>query len=322
MGRQSVNHQKIVIAIGGNSLIKDTKQAANFPEQLVMVRETTANIAKIVSQGYRVVITHGNGPQVGDILIRSYLTRLHLPDISLDMANAITQSEIGYMIQQSLKNELLKTRCNADVATVVTQVLVDKKDPAFTRYTKPVGPFYCKSEAFALERDRKWVMREDAGRGYRRFVSSPMPKEIVEIDVIRDLIKSGVIVITCGGGGIPVYYDAHHKFVPTSAVIDKDLSSSLLADLIDADILLISTSINRVFLNFNKPNQQPLNQITISQAKKYIRQGHFESGSMGPKINAAIKFLQSGNNRTVIITNPLNIAPAIFDKRIGTRIIQ
>jgi len=245
-----------------------------------------------------------------------------LPDIPLDMANAITQSEIGYMIQQSLMNVLLKCRYNVNVATVVTQVLVDKKDRAFSKYSKPVGPFYSKKEAFALESERKWGMCEDAGRGYRRLVSSPMPKEIVEISVIRDLMESGVIVIACGGGGIPVFFDSHHKFVPADAVIDKDLSSSLLADLIDADILLISTSINRVFLNFNKPNQLPLNQITVSQAKKYFRQGHFESGSMGPKIDAAIKFLQSGNNRTVIITNPLNIASAIFDKRIGTRIIQ
>jgi carbamate kinase len=278
--------------------------------------------AKIVRQGYRVVITHGNGPQVGDILIRSYLTRLHLPDIPLDMANAITHSEIGYMIQQSLKNELLKCRYNVNVATVVTQVLVDKKDRAFSKYSKPVGPFYSKKEAFALESERKWVMREDAGRGYRRLVSSPMPKEIVEIRVIRALIESGVIVIACGGGGIPVFFDSHHKFVPAAAVIDKDLSSSLLSNLIDADILLISTGINRVFLSFNKPNQQPLYQITLSQAKKYFRQGYFESGSMGPKIDAAIKFLQSGNNRTVIITNPSNIASAIFDKRIGTRIVQ
>jgi len=322
MGRKTANHQKIVIAIGGNSLIKDTKQATNFSAQLATVRETTTNITKIVRQGYRVVITHGNGPQVGDILIRSYLTRLHLPDIPLDMANAITQSEIGYMIQQSLKNELLKCRSNANVATVVTQVLVDKKDRAFTKYSKPVGPFYTKKEAFALESERKWVMREDAGRGYRRLVSSPMPKEIIEIEVIRDLIETGVIVIACGGGGIPVYFDGHHKFVPTAAVIDKDLSSSLLANLIDADILLMSTGINRVFLNFNKPNQQPLYQLTLSQAKEYTKQGHFESGSMGPKIDASIKFLESGNNRTVIITNPSNIATAINDKRIGTRIVQ
>ena len=315
--------KKIVIAIGGNSLIKNGRQSASFQEQLETVRETTANIALIVKQGYRVVITHGNGPQVGDVLIRSYLTRNLLPDIPLDMANAITQSEIGYMIQQSLKNELLKQNLNYyDVVTVVTQVVVDKNDPAFTDYTKPVGPFYSKKEAFALQSERSWVMKEDAGRGFRRLVSSPQPKEIVEINEIRSLLDSGAIVIAAGGGGIPVFRNDHKALVPTSAVIDKDLTSALLADLINADILLISTSIERAYINFNKPDQKPLCQITAKQAKDYYDQGHFGQGSMRPKVYAGIKFISSKNNRQVIITDPKNLNTSLSNKKMGTRIMK
>ena len=312
---------KIVIAIGGNSLIKDNGHSASFSEQLQTVSETSLNIAKIVKQGYRVVITHGNGPQVGDILIRSYLTRQHLPDIPLDIANAITQSEIGYMIQQSIKNELLKQKCNAQVVTIVTQVVVDKKDKAFKYYTKPVGPFYPKKEAVILEKERKWTMREDAGRGFRRLVSSPEPKEIVELETIKTLLQSGAIVIAGGGGGIPVFRENNHCLVPAAAVIDKDLTSALLANFIDADTLLISTSIDRVYLNFNKPNQKSLYKMSLTQAKEYFQQGHFAQGSMGPKIAAAIKFLQTKNRRRqVIITNPNNLVKSLTDKKIGTRI--
>jgi len=321
MVKKTAKGKKIVIAIGGNSLIKNGKQAATFQEQLNTVKETTANIADIVEQGYKLVITHGNGPQVGDILIRSYLTRNNLPDIPLDMANAITQSEIGYMIQQSLKNELLKRNNNTDVVTIVTQVVVNKKDPAFRNYTKPVGPFYSKKEAFALQTERKWAMKEDAGRGYRRLVSSPEPKEIVEIEVIRSLLDSGAIVIAGGGGGIPVFRSNHDSFEPIAAVIDKDLTSSLLADQIDADILLISTGIKRAYINFNQPNQKPLYQITLKQAKDYYNQGHFGAGSMGPKIMAGIKFLDRKKNRQVIISDPAHLAQSLINKETGTRIL-
>jgi carbamate kinase len=312
--------QKIVIAIGGNSLIKDTGHSSGFAEQLETVKETSANIAQIIKQGHRVVITHGNGPQVGDILIRSYLTRHLLPDIPLDIANAITQSEIGYIIQQTLINELHKEKCSTQVVTLVTQVVVDKKDKAFTNFTKPVGPFYTKKEAVALENERKWLMREDAGRGFRRLVSSPEPKEIIEIDIIKKLVATDTIIIAGGGGGIPVYRENNH-LVPIAAVIDKDLTSALLADLIDADILLISTGIDCVYINFNKPNQKPLTKITARHAQKYLKQGHFGQGSMGPKISAAIKFLNSSNkNRQAIITNPENLARALTDTKTGTRI--
>lgn len=320
MKKYIADYKTIVIAIGGNSLIKNGNQSASFQEQLETVQETTENIADIVKQGHRVVITHGNGPQVGDILIRSYLTRNHMPDIPLDMANAITQSEIGYMIQQSLKNQLLKRKLIRNVATVVTQVVVDKKDPAFVNYTKPVGPFYSKKEAFILQTERKWIMKEDAGRGFRRLVSSPQPKQIVEINEIRSLVQSDVIVIAAGGGGIPVFQNTHRQFIPLSAVIDKDLTSALLADLIDADILLISTSIDRAYINFNKPQQKPLFQITVKQAQKLLNQAHFGQGSMSPKINAGIMFLSSRKTRQTIITDPKNLSKAINNKKTGTRI--
>jgi len=321
MIKKPAHNQKIVIAIGGNSLIKNGKQAAGFQEQMETVQETVENIADIVEMGYKVVISHGNGPQVGDILIRSYLTRNQLSEIPLDLANAITQSEIGYIIQQSLKNQLLKRKFKFDVVTVVTQVVVDKNDPGFTNYTKPVGPFYSKKEAFALQNERKWVMKEDAGRGYRRLISSPEPKEIVEIETIRNLLRTCTIVIAGGGGGIPVFRNNNNHLVPTAAVIDKDLTSSLLADLIDARILLISTSIDHAYLNFNKPNQKSITQMTLQEAQKYLSQDHFGSGSMEPKIKAGIKFIRNNKQRQVIITDPKNLANSINNKKIGTRII-
>ncbi|MCX8014989.1 MAG: carbamate kinase, partial [candidate division WOR-3 bacterium] len=287
--RQSYSEQEIiVIAIGGNSLVKNGRQSASLAEQKQTIQETTENIAKIVKLGYKVLITHGNGPQVGDILIRSFLTRKHLAEIPLDVANAITQSEIGYLIQQSLKNEFLKRKLNKDVVTIITQVIVDKNDPAFNQFTKPVGPFYSKKEAITLQQERKWIMQEDAGRGYRRMVSSPKPKSIVEINEIIYLLSNDIIVIAGGGGGIAVYEDKNKLLKPLPAVIDKDLTSALIGTLINAKTLIISTSIDRVYLNFNKPNQKPLLKVTKNQALKYLDEGHFQEGSMKPKIVAGI----------------------------------
>lgn len=322
MSKSCSNRDIIVIAIGGNSLVKNGRQSVGFTEQLETVQETTENIAKIVKLGYKVLITHGNGPQVGDILIRSYLTRKHLAEITLDMANAITQSEIGYMIQQSLKNEFLKRKLNKDVVTIITQVIVDKNDPAFNQFTKPVGPFYSKKEAIALQQERKWIMQEDAGRGYRRMVSSPKPKSVVEINEIIHLLSNDIIVIAGGGGGIAVYEDNNKLLKPLPAVIDKDLTSALIGNLINAKVLIISTGVDRVYLNFNKPNQTPLSKITKNQALKYLKQGHFQEGSMKPKIIAGINFLQSNESKQVIITNPTNLYKCLIDNNIGTRIIN
>ncbi len=311
---------RIVIAIGGNSLIRNGNKPASSQEQLETVQETCANIAEIINCGHQVVITHGNGPQVGTALIRSYLTRNHLPEIPLEIATALTQAEIGYMIQLSLKNELAKRKCTADIATVITQVLVDKNDPAFTNYTKPVGPFYSQKEAFALQAERNWIMKEDAGRGFRRMVASPKPKSIIEIDLIKSLIETNHIVIAAGGGGIPVVKDNNH-LKPVPAVIDKDLTSSLLADSINANCLIISTSIDKVYLNYNKSNQIPLNIINLKQAIEYMNQGHFSEGSMKPKIQALIQFIEKEPKRFGIITEPGKIAKALTTNEIGTRII-
>ncbi|MCX7784659.1 MAG: carbamate kinase [candidate division WOR-3 bacterium] len=326
---------RIVIAIGGNSLLRNGNKPPSFFDQFETVQETCANIAEIVCHHNQVVITHGNGPQVGTALIRSYLTRNHLPEIPLEIATALTQAEIGYMIQLSLKNELAKhkdmiqpnlknestkCKCPFNIVTVITQVLVDKDDPGFSNYTKPVGPFYSQKEAFALQAERNWIMKEDAGRGFRRMVASPKPKSIVEINIIKSLIEDNHIVIAAGGGGIPVIQENNH-LKPIPAVIDKDLTSALLADLIDANCLIISTSIDKVYLNFNTNNQIPLNTINLKQAIEYLNQGHFAEGSMKPKIQALIKFIEKDRSRFGIITNPSNIATALTNNTIGTRIV-
>ncbi|MCS7257868.1 MAG: carbamate kinase [candidate division WOR-3 bacterium] len=312
--------KKVVLAIGGNSLIKNSKKTPSYEEQLETVRLTCRNIAQLVKLGYKVAITHGNGPQVGDVLIRSYYTRKHLPEISLEFANAITQGLIGYMIQLALKNELKRLNINKDVVTVITQVVVSKNDPAFNNFTKPIGPFYSQKEARILEKEFGWIMKEDAGRGFRRLVSSPTPKEIVEINEIRTLLDNDTIVITCGGGGIPVINE-NNELKPVPAVIDKDLTSALLATLIDADLLIISTGVKNVYLNFNKPNQKPLYNLKLSQLLKYQKDNHFPEGSMGPKIQAIINFLKNNSKpKTAIITNPENILKSLKYKNIGTKV--
>lgn len=317
---KTLSAMRIVIAIGGNSLIRNGNKHASFQEQLETVEETCANIADLINCGHQIVITHGNGPQVGTALIRSYLTRNHLPEIPLEIATALTQAEIGYMIQLNLKNELAKQKSTADIATVITQVLVDKNDQAFTNYTKPVGPFYSQKEAFALQSERHWIMKEDAGRGFRRMVASPKPKSIIEIDLIKSLIETNHIVIAAGGGGIPVIQE-NNQLKPVPAVIDKDLTSSLLADLINANCLIISTSIDKVYLNYNTSNQIPLNTINLKQAIEYMNQGHFSEGSMKPKIQALIQFIEKEPKRFGIITEPGKIANALTNNEIGTRII-
>lgn len=314
------NDETIVIAIGGNSLVKNNKQFANFSEQMETIEQTTESITDLIERGFNILVTHGNGPQVGDILIRSYLTRKHLAEIPLEIATAITQSQIGYMIQHSLKNKLLKRNIHRNVVTIITQVIVEKNDPAFSNFTKPVGPFYSKKEAYTLQAERNWIMKEDAGRGFRRIVSSPKPQQIVEIDEIRHLLNLGTIVIAGGGGGIPIFRTRNNQYTPTAAVIDKDSSSALMAKLINAKVLLISTSVDRVYINFNKPNQKPLYQVSVNQIKKYIQQKHFEPGSMLPKVLASVEFLSCGKNKQAVITDPKNISKSLTDNKIGTKI--
>lgn len=307
-----------LVALGGNSLIADPSKIS-FADQYATVKAAISNLLELIKLEYGLVITHGNGPQVGFTLLRSHLARNRLPEIPLDAANALTQAEIGYMIQLALKNELARSKINRLVTTIVTQVIVDKNDPSFENPTKPIGPFYTKKEAFMLQKELGWILKEDAGRGFRRFVASPEPLEIVEAQSILTLLQAGVIVIAAGGGGIPVI-KTNSGFTGIAAVIDKDLASSLLASTIGAGLFLISTSVEKVYQNYNRPDQKPIDEMTVAEAKSLYRDGHFAVGSMGPKIDAAIRFLDKGG-KLVIITNPTNIAAAIKGNA-GTKIVR
>lgn len=306
-----------VVAVGGNSIIKSGEQGTR-KEQFRNISDTAFHIASLSFLGYDLVITHGNGPQVGNALLRVKATDGVLPPLLLDSCGAQTQGELGYMLQQVLGNGLRKGGINKSVATVITQVVVDRDDPAFANPTKPIGPFYTAEEKEKYEK-LGWVMIEDAGRGYRRVVPSPFPKEIVESDIIKRLIYSGYIVIGVGGGGIPVVKNSKGELEGVKAVIDKDFASSLLATSIDADLFLISTDVEKVFLNYNTSEQEPLNSVKLADMKNYLVLGHFAEGSMKPKIEAAIHFLEHGG-REVIITSPQSIEKALRGET-GTKIV-
>ncbi|MFH1583929.1 MAG: carbamate kinase [Actinomycetota bacterium] len=308
-----------VIAIGGNSLIKD-KDHQTVPDQFETTRQTCVHIAGMIEKGWDVVITHGNGPQVGFILLRSELASNVLHTVPLDSCGADTQGAIGYMIQQSLYNEFKKRKIDKQATTVVTQVVVDKNDIAFKNPTKPIGPFYNEKKAKEYSNERNWSIMEDAGRGWRRVVPSPIPLEIVERDAIKSLINKGFVAIAVGGGGIPVVKDKNGNLYGVEAVIDKDYASGLLANSINADLFLISTAVEKVTLNFGKPDQKDLDTITLSEAEKYYNEGHFPQGSMGPKIKAVIDFIKKGG-KEAIITTPECIELALEGK-MGTKIIK
>lgn len=307
-----------VVAIGGNSLVKD-KDHRTVPDQFDSTRETCAHIAGMIEQGWDVVITHGNGPQVGFILLRSEMASDVLHTVPLDSCGADTQGAIGYMIQQSLYNEFKKRGIKKQAATAVTQVVVGKDDPAFQNPSKPIGPFYDEEEAKELGAERGWVVKDDAGRGWRRVVPSPIPLEIVERDAIKTLLDAGFVVIGVGGGGIPVVKEEDSSLRGVEAVIDKDYASGLLASSIQADLLLISTAVDQVALNFGQPGQRWLDKMTVAEAERYLAEDHFAPGSMGPKIRASIKFLKEGG-REALITSPENIERALAGET-GTRIV-
>lgn len=301
--------QLMVIAAGGNSLIRD-EHHQSIPDQYQAALETARQIAGIVERGWKVVLTHGNGPQVGFIQRRSELSLSELPPVPLDDCDAASQGDIGYIFQRALDNEFKKCGLKKQVATVVTQVEVDKDDPAFAHPSKPVGSFMNAQTAELRQKELGWQVMEDAGRGWRRVVPSPAPLRIIELEVIQKLIRAGVLVICAGGGGIPVYENSHGEWVGLEAVIDKDLASSLLATGIHADLLLISTGVEQVALNFNRSDQRWLDTVTLEEAKQYNREGHFLKGSMGPKIQAVIRFLEDGGKKA-IITNPENLERAL-----------
>ncbi|MGB9666195.1 MAG: carbamate kinase [Candidatus Cryosericum sp.] len=310
-----------VIAIGGNSLIKD-EQHKSVADQYDAVVETAHHIAGLVEQDYDVVITHGNGPQVGFILLRSEIAEkaAGLHPVPLDSCGADTQGAIGYQIQQALHNEFLKRGLAKKAVTVVTQVLVGRDDPAFANPQKPVGSFYSKEDIDAKVAAEGWNVVEDAGRGWRRVVASPMPIEIIELDAIKTLVHSGFAVVAAGGGGIPVVKDAQGNLTGVAAVIDKDHATSLLATNLNADLFIISTAVEKVFINYNKPDQKGIDRMTVSEAKEYVEQGQFAKGSMLPKIKAVIAFLEHGG-REALITNPESLERAIAGET-GTRIVR
>ena len=301
-----------VVAIGGNSLIKD-KDHQSVEDQYLAAKETTQHIADMIEAGWDVAIGHGNGPQVGFILRRSEIAHKveGMHEVPLDVCGADSQGAIGYALQQNLQNEFKKRGVKKPVATVITQVRVDKNDKAFQNPTKPIGGFMDMDDAKQREKDLGWNIVEDSGRGWRRVVASPIPQEVVEFDSVKDLIDNGVVVVTVGGGGIPVVRDETGELVGVAAVIDKDYASSLLARELHADLLLISTAVEKVAINFGKPNQQWLDKMTLAEAKKYLAEGiHFAKGSMAPKIQAIIWFLEAGGKKA-LITNPENIGRAL-----------
>ncbi len=308
----------VVVAVGGNSLIKDSKHAT-VPDQFQAGAESMHHIADMISLGYDVVVTHGNGPQVGFILRRSEISRNELHEVPLDYCGADTQGSIGYMFVQALHNEFLTRKMDKKAVAVVTQTVVDRNDKAFQNPTKPIGSFMDEKTAKEKEAHDGWNVVEDAGRGWRRVVASPIPSEIVEAEAIHKLIEAGFVVVAVGGGGIPVIRKENGDLVGVEAVIDKDFGSSVLATLINADMFIISTAVEKVAINFNKPDQKWLDKLTVAEAKKYIEEGHFAKGSMLPKIQAILRFLESGG-KAAIITNPENLSRALRGET-GTLIV-
>ncbi len=305
-----------VIAIGGNSLITDAEHRT-VEDQYAAAGETGHHISALVAAGWEVAVTHGNGPQVGFILRRSELASHELHEVPLDVCGADTQGAIGYALQQNLSNDFRRAGLDKQVATVVTQVEVAADDPAFADPSKPIGSFMEEPEAVRRRSEDGWDVVEDAGRGWRRVVASPVPVRIVELDVVKQLLDAGVVVIAVGGGGIPVVADADGDLTGVAAVIDKDLASALLAEKIGADLLIISTSVEKVALNFGTPDERWIDHFSVEEVKHYLAEGtHFKEGSMAPKMRAVVQFLEAGG-KEALITDPENIEAAM-DRQTGT----
>ncbi|MBN2198510.1 MAG: carbamate kinase [Candidatus Aminicenantes bacterium] len=306
-----------LIAFGGNALLPENARGLQ-EEQFRNAREAARLMVSVVRKGYELIIVHGNGPQVGNLLIQMEESVTKIPPFSLDVCDAMTEGSMGYMIEKAIVNELRKQSIDKEVATVVTQVVVDRDDPAFENPTKPIGPFYSKYRAQQLAREKKWKIVEDAGRGHRRVVPSPRPIDIVPKWVLRDLVLNGRIVIAAGGGGIPVVINGRGLFAGVEAVIDKDYAASLLAREVKADLFVILTAVDRVFWDFGKPGQKALDVVGLEQARQGLEAGQFPPGSMGPKIRAAIEFIEAGGDE-VLITSAGHLKAALLG-RSGTRI--
>ena len=307
--------EKIVVALGGNAL-QSGKSEPTAEAQLKVVRNTCERIADISDMGYEVAVVHGNGPQVGRILLASETAKDVTPAMPFDVCGAMSQGYIGYHLQQALKYALNKRNKNIPVVTLATQMIVEPDDPGFKNPTKPIGPFYSEEEAKALQEEKGYTMKEDAGRGWRRVVASPIPRKIVEIESVKQLWDS-TIVITCGGGGIPVIENWDGSLEGVAAVIDKDFAAELLAEQIEADVLMILTEVEKVAINFNKPDQQDLDHLTLSDGVKYIEEGQFPAGSMLPKVEAAMKFVRQFPSKKAIMTS-LDKAVDALEGKTGT----
>ena len=312
--------KKLVIALGGNAL-QEAGKPATAQAQLEVVEKTSEYIADIVERGYEVIVAHGNGPQVGRIVIQNEIASASTPAMPFDVCGAMSQGMIGYHIQQGLSKVLRHRGINKNVVTIVTQVVVDKDDPKFKAPSKPIGPFYTEEEAKAIAAEKGYTMKEDAGRGWRRVVASPLPVEIVELDAVKTLNDAGFVVVTVGGGGLPVVRNEAGDLEGVAAVIDKDLASEKLARDMDADALVILTAVEKVSINFKKPDQKDLDRMSAAEAKQYIKEGHFAPGSMLPKIEAALNFVESKPGRIAIITS-LDKAVDAIEGRAGTTITE
>lgn len=312
--------KKLVIALGGNAL-QEAGKPATAQAQLEVVEKTSEYIADIVERGYEVIVAHGNGPQVGRIVIQNEVASASTPAMPFDVCGAMSQGMIGYHIQQGLSKVLRHRGINKNVVTIVTQVVVDKDDPKFKAPSKPIGPFYTEEEAKAIAAEKGYTMKEDAGRGWRRVVASPLPVEIVELDAVKTLNDADFVVVTVGGGGIPVVRNEAGDLEGVAAVIDKDLASEKLARDMDADALVILTAVEKVSINFKKPDQKDLDRMSAAEAKQYIKEGHFAPGSMLPKIEAALNFVESKPGRIAIITS-LDKAVDAIEGRAGTTITE
>jgi len=298
-----------VVAFGGNALLPKESDGTQA-EQETLAAEAAVWLVDIVRQGYELVVVHGNGPQVGNIMIQVEQSVLQIPPITLDVAVAQTQGSIGFLLQKAIRNELARKAIPKDVVTLLTEVEVDPDDPAFRHPTKPVGPFFNRYRAKVLEEERGWTMKEDSGRGFRKVVASPKPKRILNFDVVRRLVTSGTVVIAAGGGGIPVVHASDGSVRGIEAVIDKDHASSLLASELKADLFIVLTGVARVMKNFGKRSQQALAEMTVSEARKLLKQGQFPAGSMGPKVEASIRFVETSGS-SVLITDAAHLARAL-----------
>lgn len=309
--------EKIVIALGGNAL-QSGRDEPTAEAQLKVVKKTSEKIAEICDKGYEIAVVHGNGPQVGRILLASETAKDVTPVMPFDVCGAMSQGYIGYHLQQCIKYALNKRNKNIPVVTVATQMIVEDDDPAFRNPTKPIGPFYSEEEAKRISAEKNYIMKEDSGRGWRRIVPSPMPKKIVEIHAIRKLWNS-TVVISCGGGGIPVIERPDGLLQGVDAVIDKDFAAELLAEQVGADILLILTEVEKVAINFNKPDQHDISFMNLEQADQYCREGHFAAGSMLPKVKAAMKFVRANPEKRAVITS-LDKAVEALEQKTGTTV--